>query len=108
MTQVCFDASRTVEFVSSPVYAGVMVAKNAAAMRRVAAMAGIEVPAEMRVDEAFASGGSAAGAHLAGALAADVWRRAEALGSPLAGIHFFGMNDTELLIEAVRSCEAAL
>jgi 5,10-methylenetetrahydrofolate reductase len=110
ITQVCFDSARVVAFVvalrslgcTAPVHAGVMVARDAAALRRVASMAGIEPPGDL-VDFADQTG-----ARMAGAEAAKVWRLAEASGSPLAGIHFFGMNDTELLCESVRVMDAAV
>jgi 5,10-methylenetetrahydrofolate reductase len=107
ITQVS-DPSEVVEFVlalralgcRSPVHVGVMVARDAAAARRVAAMAGIEVPPG--TDEGFARNGRAFGAQRAGDVAAEAWFRAKAAGVPLAGVHFFGMNDAELLSESVR------
>jgi 5,10-methylenetetrahydrofolate reductase len=106
ITQVS-DPSEVVEFVlalralgcRSPVHVGVMVARDAAAARRVATMAGIEVPPG--TDEGFARDGRSFGAQRAGDVAAEAWLRAKAAGVPLAGVHFFGMNDTELLSESV-------
>jgi methylenetetrahydrofolate reductase (NADPH) len=111
ITQVCFDAARMVDFVvalralgcDAPVYAGVMVARDAKALRRVAAMAGVEPPPG--IDERF-GGSSSAGSALAGEAAAGAWLQTAAAGAPVAGIHFFGMNNTDLLCESVRVMDA--
>ena len=105
ITQVCLDAPRFVDFVvalraagcSTPVHAGIMVAKSAAALRRVATMAGIEVPPD--VEDLFTR---VPGPQQAGALAAELWRLADASAVPIEGVHFFGMNDTKLMCETVR------
>ena len=44
--------------------------------------------------------GENAGARLAGALAAELWRLADV---PIEGVHFFGMNDTKLMCENMNT-----
>ncbi len=84
----------------APVHAGVMVAKNASALRRVASMAGIEA---LDLDHVPFDG-----ARIAGEMAAELWRVSKASAVPVAGIHFFGMNDTALLCESVRCLHDAI
>lgn len=111
VTQVCFDTARLVEFIRelrslgchAPVHAGVMVAKDASTLRRAAAMAGVEVEAGLEAQLCEKMDG----ARVAGLLAAELWHLAEASGVPLAGIHFFGMNETELLCESVKRMDDA-